>query len=118
MYPADMVFYVPCTRSIRQMRRDMVRLAKLGYLERLGPRKGYRITLTLFDQAILNEIKKITNPKTGVFKTVYPADMVIYAPYTRSVRQMRRYMARLAKLGYLERLGPRKGYTLASQYLN
>ncbi len=74
--------------------------------------------LSPFEESIVNSIKIITNPKTGLFKKVYPLEMVSYVPCTRSVRQMRRDMARLAEKQFLERLGPRKGYRLHPQYLN
>ena len=72
--------------------------------------------LSPFDEAIIAQIKLITNPKTGLFNKVYPADVVRYVPCKRSVRQLRRDMNRLAELKYLERLGPRKGYQIP-QYL-
>lgn len=43
VFPHDVVVYLPVERSTRQVRRDMVRLAEAGYLERLGERKGYRL---------------------------------------------------------------------------
>ena len=74
-------------------------------------------SLSPFDEAILSAIKQITNPKTGIFKKVFAINVVSHVPCTRSVRQMRRDMKRLARMDYLERLGPRKGYRIHPQYL-
>ena len=41
VYPSDMVESVPLKRSVRQMRRDMSRLAAGGHIKRVGTRKGY-----------------------------------------------------------------------------
>lgn len=41
VYPSDMVDAVPLKRSVRQMRRDMSRLAADGHIKRVGTRKGY-----------------------------------------------------------------------------
>lgn len=75
------------------------------------------VDLSTRDQQLISELKRITNPRTGAYKKVFPADMVIYVPYRRSTRQMRRDMSRLAEKQFLIRLGPRKGYRVHPQYL-
>lgn len=41
VYPHHVAVYIPVERSIRQLRRDMSRLAMDGVLARIGQRGGY-----------------------------------------------------------------------------
>jgi len=70
------------------------------------------LTLSPFDEVILNVIAQVTNPKTGAFRKVYPYHVARYIPVDRSIRSLRRDLVRLANAGFLHRLGPRKGYCL------
>lgn len=42
VFPHDLYVVLPVAKCIREIRRDMARLAEWGYIERLGPRSGYR----------------------------------------------------------------------------
>ncbi|RMG87929.1 MAG: hypothetical protein D6712_04735 [Chloroflexi bacterium] len=69
--------------------------------------------MTPFDEILVREINRITDRRQGAFERVYPHDVAVYIPFERSIRQLRRDMAKLAAAGVLERIGQRGGYRLS-----
>lgn len=74
------------------------------------------VRVDALDMAIINEVRRVTCPRTGAFERVHPHDVVVWLPVQVSMRTVRRRMAKLASAGYLVRLGERRGFTVMDGY--